>query len=222
MNSALDLVDKLAAQIRRQISRAIPAEELTSYGREGLLTAARTFDASRGVPFRCWATLRIRGTMIDGLRSTGALPRRTYRRLRALEAADTLQGALVEDDAAKPTPDARAADSRLEQYIAGLATAMAVGFVTSAHGDMADVEHDREDSPEALVGRAQVVAQMRESIARLPDNERRLVERHYFDGLTMDEAAREIGLSKSWGSRLHARAIEFLARDLKRSGIRQP
>jgi RNA polymerase sigma factor for flagellar operon FliA len=46
-----------------------------------------------------------------------------------------------------------------------------------------------------------------------------LVERHYFGGATLDEAARALGLSKSWGSRLHARAIEQMARELKRARV---
>jgi DNA-directed RNA polymerase specialized sigma subunit len=42
------------------------------------------------------------------------------------------------------------------------------------------------------------------------------VERHYFGDETLDQAAASLGLSKSWGSRLHARAIETIARELKR------
>ncbi len=56
---------------------------------------------------------------------------------------------------------------------------------------------------------------VRSAIAERPDAERHLLQRHYFEDVNFDEAARELGLSKSWASRLHARAIEGLARTLK-------
>ena len=58
-----------------------------------------------------------------------------------------------------------------------------------------------------------------QTIFTSPDQERTLIERYYFDDVTFDQAARELGLSKSWASRLHARAIEGVAKALKRSGI---
>ncbi len=56
----------------------------------------------------------------------------------------------------------------------------------------------------------------RAAVEGRPEAERHLLVRHYFEGVSFDEAAKEIGLSKSWASRLHARAIEGLAKDLKR------
>ncbi len=60
---------------------------------------------------------------------------------------------------------------------------------------------------------------LKAAIDERPDQERQLLRRIYFDDLTIDEASREIGLSKSWGSRLHARAIEGLQRSLKRAKV---
>jgi len=60
------------------------------------------------------------------------------------------------------------------------------------------------------------VARAKAAIERLAETERKLVELHYFGDQTIDEAAASLGLSKSWGSRLHARAIEALARELRR------
>lgn len=53
----------------------------------------------------------------------------------------------------------------------------------------------------------------------LPTVERTLLERYYLGDVTLDEAARSMGLSKSWGSRLHARAVQTLARDLRKLSI---
>jgi RNA polymerase sigma factor for flagellar operon FliA len=216
-NAELDLVDLIARQLGRRVSRTVSLDDLRSFGREGLLQAARTFDASRGVPFRRWANVRIRGAMIDGLRQWGSLPRRLYRELRAIESADRLLETYDEEDAAAPATSPEAADARLTSYLAGIATAIAVGTMMAAPRENIDAE-GREVTPEDLLAEAELLARVKEVVKRLPDQERTLVERHYFAGDTLDEAAASIGLSKSWGSRLHARAIESITRELRRSG----
>ncbi len=217
VRDGLSLVETIASQIKRQIRFAMSHEELQSFGHEGLLSAARSFDPSRGVPFTSWAALKVRGAIIDGVRATGALPRRLYQQLRALEAAGVTQEALVEEDAARPPATPEDADQRLKGYLSGIATAMALGYVAQVPLHSGDV--DENDSPEALVGDAEIADAMRAAVSRLPDAERQLVERHYFGEVTLDEAARSIGLSKSWGSRIHARAIEMVARDMKRNRV---
>lgn len=213
--SQLDLVDLNARQLARRMGgTTIGLDDLLSFGREGLLRAARTYDEAHGVPFRRWANLRIRGAMVDGVRKWGALPRRIYRELRAIESADSLQEVYDAEDAASPAPSAEAADTRLSSYLAGLATAIATGQVlaSSDGGEAASLEL----SPEDAVARAELVARIKVALGRLAEAERRLVELHYFGEQTIDEAAASLGLSKSWGSRLHARAIESLARELRR------
>jgi RNA polymerase sigma factor for flagellar operon FliA len=215
-HAELDLVDLIARQLGRRVSRSVTLDDLRSFGREGLLQAARSFDPSRGVPFRRWANVRVRGAMMDGLRQWGALPRRLYRELRALEAADHVLEAYDEEDAANPATTPEAADSRLTAYLAGMATAMAVGTL-GAPPEGADGE-GLEPSPEDLLAEAELLERVKEIVAMLPEQERTLVERHYFGGDTLDDAAASLGLSKSWGSRLHARAIETIARKLRQSG----
>jgi RNA polymerase sigma factor for flagellar operon FliA len=214
----LDLVDLNARQVARRIAApSITLDDLQSFGREGLLQAARSFDASRGVPFRRWANMRIRGAMIDGVRQWGHLPRRVYQELRAMAAGDQAQESLDEEHASTPATTAEAADRRLSSYLAGIATAMAVGAMVVR--DDADVG-GHEPSPEELVARAELVGQVKAIVARLPDSERTLIERHYFGDETLDQAAASLGLSKSWGSRLHARAIDRIARELRARGER--
>ena len=213
--SQLDLVDLNARQLARRMGgTTIGLDDLLSFGREGLLRAARTYDEAHGVPFRRWANLRIRGAMVDGVRKWGALPRRIYRELRAIETADSLQEVYDAEDAAGPAASAEAADTRLSAYLAGLATAIATGQVLASNeaGEVASVDL----SPEEAVARAELVARTKAAVARLAEPEKKLVELHYFGEQTIDEAAASLGLSKSWGSRLHARAIESLARELRR------
>jgi RNA polymerase sigma factor for flagellar operon FliA len=216
VHAELDLVELNARQIARRLSASsITLDDLRSFGREGLLSAARSYDAGRGVPFRRWANLRIRGAMIDGVRQWGSLPRRVYRDLRALSAADRVQEFYDAEDAAQPAPTPESADERLSEYLAGIATAIAMGTLATADAD-GTARADPEETPEALVAQAELVERLKSAVSGLPDRLRTLIERHYFADETLEQAAASLGLSKSWGSRLHAHAIEAITRELRR------
>ncbi len=196
----LALVDVICDEIRRHLGRTLPRDDLGSYGREGLLTAARTFDPTRGVPFPRWANIRIRGAILDGIRAHSTLPRTIYARLRALDAE---------------------LETRVDDFLAVVATEISIGF---AGVNMADHGEPTDGAPSAeeRFAEAELDASIRESIRRLPHAERALLERHYFDDVTFEQAASELGLSKSWASRLHARAVETVGRRLKRAAPPEP
>ncbi len=69
-----------------------------------------------------------------------------------------------------------------------------------------------------LVARREIVEILRTLVDQLPVTERRLIQAIYFEGATLQQAANQVGLSKSWASRIHARLLEQLARDLRRRG----
>jgi RNA polymerase sigma factor for flagellar operon FliA len=214
-NAEVDLVDLLARQmVRVTYVSTFTLDDLRSAGREGLLRAARTFDEARGVPFRRWANLRIRGAMIDGLRRWGGIPRSTYRALRGIAAADHMQERYDEEDAAAPASTPQAADKLLSVRLAGLATAIAVGRTVVAPSEGVDSEGP---TPEDLLSDAELIARVKGLVTGLPTKERVLIERHYFRDQTLVRAARSLGLSKSWASRLHARAIQWIALRLQES-----
>jgi RNA polymerase sigma factor for flagellar operon FliA len=219
IHEGLDLVDMLARQVRRQFGPYVQFDDLASQGREALLGAARSFDPERGVPFRKWASLRVRGALIDAVRSNGNLPRRVYRKLRAVQAADRVHEAAGEEQAAAPPGTPQAADARLTDQLGTAAMAMALSFLSMRSGEALDHARDTKETPEEAVAQAELLQRIRAAIAERPEAERRLVERHYFEDVNFDETARELGLSKSWASRLHARAIEGIAKSLKRSGV---
>ena len=218
-NATLDLVDIVARQIGRAIGQAVELEELVSYGREGLLDAARRYDRSRGVPFRAYANYRVRGAVIDGVRSLARLPRRTHERLTALQAAARFSEGTVEDVHAPQPPGVSVAQAEqaLAEHLAGMATAMAVGLVTgsvrSEEGEPSAISG--ADDPEQATAKAELLAVVREAIDDLSHEEAELVRRHYLDGERFDRVAEELGLSKSWASRLHTRAIGRLSKRLR-------
>ena len=215
-HAELDLVDLNARQVARRLLAAAPAtlDDLRSFGREGLLQAARI-------------VRRVAGRSLSPL-GQHAHPRRDDRRRAAMgaPAASRVPGASRDgggrrraggaergEHAAIPATTPEAADRRLASYLAGIATAIAVGARWRATRASRD---GRDPSPEELAAKAELVERVRAIVLRLPDAERTLIERHYFADETLDQAAASLGLSKSWGSRLHARAIERIARELAR------
>jgi RNA polymerase sigma factor for flagellar operon FliA len=215
----LDLAPIIARQLLKELSLpAVMLGDLESAGLEGLLLAARRFEPERGVPFRRYANHRVRGAMLDAVRRESHLPRRTYERLQMLAVALSLNEQASEEMAAPSPPGASAAevaDARLAEHLANLATAMAVGLLaqtvqTSDGVRVLDPTLPADEQIERAETREQVVA----ALAELPEQERALVHRHYFEGERFDHVAAELGVSKSWASRMHTRAVARLTKRL--------
>lgn len=223
--STLDLVPKIVGQIMRSLRGTSDMEDLVGYGQTGLLEAARRFDPSRGVPFRAYASIRIRGSIIDGVRALSPLPRSVFERLRGLQAMQRISEATTEDAyaAGSDTITPEQADDLIGEHLSNMATAMAIGMmarpVRGEDGEAIGVS--RYESPEEATCNAELRDIVMGAIAQLPDNEAQLVRRHYIDGESFEQVAEELGLSKSWASRLHARAISRLSKRLRSARLGQ-
>jgi RNA polymerase sigma factor for flagellar operon FliA len=219
-HSHLELVDVVARQLVRELGRSVELDDLRAMGHQGLLEAARRFDEGRGVSFRRFANYRVRGAMLDGVRKSAPLPRRAHERVRALEAALLVAEGASEDGAGAqgaPRPEAETAERRLTEHLADMATAMALGLLSAtARGDEGEpTPVDAGSSPEEAVADAELKQLVVEALEDLPEDERTLVRRHYLEGERFDHVAASLGLSKSWGSRLHTRAIARLTKRLR-------
>jgi RNA polymerase sigma factor for flagellar operon FliA len=219
VESALDLVGTIARQVSRALGSSVELEELESYGREGLLDAARRFDPSREVPFRGYASFRVRGAIIDGVRSNSRLPRRVHEKLNGLSAAQQASEGAFEDTCGpnRAPVDPAAAEQALGQHLASMATAMALGLVAPvARGEEGEqMALDASEDPEVTVARRELAGIVRDAIEELSEQEATLVRRHYLEGDRFDHVAAELGLSKSWASRLHTRALQKLTKRLR-------
>jgi RNA polymerase sigma factor for flagellar operon FliA len=219
----LSLVDQIARQVIRCVDNRLDFNELRSFGLEGLMVAARRFDPEKGVPFRGYAAFRVRGAMIDGVRKNGALPRRTHQKLKALQAATQFAEDSAEERASQPPPGQTRNDAQnaLDDYLARVATAMAVGLLSAtARGEdgLTTNVSPAEPADEALAN-AQVLRLVHSEIEKLPHEERELIQRHYFNGERFDHVAEDLGLSKSWASRQHTRAVGRLAQHFRQLDV---
>jgi len=207
----LSLVQAIAGKLKRTLGRSIDFEDLVGYGHKGLLEAAERFDGRDGVAFSTFAYYRIRGAMLDGMRTMGWYGRADYARYRAEERAHDLMQNLAEREAAAQQAGATpAADkAKLLEEINAILGQVATVHITSLEA-AASVPDEKLPPPDAGLETGQLGIRVRAAVQTLPEKERRLMELYYFEGKNLEEAGGELGLSKSWASRLHARAVNLL------------
>ena len=202
-------VRAIAQQTRAQLGLDSPIEDLVAFGFQGLLEARQRFDSSKGVAFKSFAHYRVRGAILDGVRAMARLPRRAYARLRAAEALDQLSEANADNQggaAARPSGvegNLRSIDAILGRVAAAYTVAISAEDAALGAG-----------SPEEALLHEERLVRMREALEKLPDRERHMIEGHYFHGKRFDTLSAELGISKSWGSRVHTHALDLLRQAL--------
>jgi RNA polymerase sigma factor for flagellar operon FliA len=183
-------------------------EEFVSAGLFGLIEAAGRFNPERSDNFKTFAFLRIRGSVIDYIRSSCELSSKAYRRLRALEAAQLLR----EDQLSRRTSSSNKGESLAAEGASYLEkVAIAYKLINAQSISDASAEEKEKCDPEINLEKRRRFEKIRELVATLPEKERIIIEQHYFHDRKLVEVAEHFaGLSKSWVSRLHDKAIELL------------
>jgi RNA polymerase sigma factor for flagellar operon FliA len=201
------LVERVVRRLIRELDLSCEPGDLIAWGHQGLLEAKQRFDPARNVRFSTFAYYRVRGAVLDGVRSQGFLKRRAYAKLKAFEAADALSEQYAESNS-QGEPASLAARARdLEDAIGRISAAYVLGALGQS-------EDRTADTPESLVDAAEERSAVRDGLASLPEKERLLLEAVYFAGATIEQAGAQLGLSKSWASRMHAKALSRMRRSL--------
>ncbi len=212
----LPYVRSIAGKIKKTVAREIDFEDLVEYGMIGLLEAAERYDESFGANFMTFAYYRIRGAIYDGLRGMGWMSRSEYAKARFEERANEYLAEVA--TAQQNDGNAPHADSAFESAIHELANTvqgLAAVYITTIDGtEGLQISDDKTPLPDEALGLEQARALVRQTITRLPDQERKLLELYYYRELSLQEVGEQLGLSKSWTSRLHGRVIEKLHRIL--------
>jgi len=218
------LVRSLALGISRKLPPSVELEDLIAYGQVGLGEAARDFDPGRGSRFSTYAYYRIRGAIYDGLSKMAWFERGHAAQVRCSQMSEDVLRLESEDNPSDETANLES-DAR---WFRDISRTLAVVYLASRSGC--------EPSDEESAGAAMIdpsspdaadVAMSHETSARLhavidalPPMAARLIKGVYFEGLTLQEAGQRMGVSKSWASRLHSRALQQLAHML--SGVESP
>jgi len=194
-------VESIARSVQSQTHVASDTEDLVGYGLIGLLEARSRYDASRGLQFSTFAYYRVRGAILDGIGKMARLPRSVVRTSRTLGMVDA--------------ESEHVADSRVNHGDAvdpkqAAIDAMSVVLSRAATAYTLSVMAPERVSPESEAATNEAIAAIRKATATLPERERAVIQGHYIDERPLDDIAKEFGISKSWMSRLHAKAIDRL------------
>jgi RNA polymerase sigma factor for flagellar operon FliA len=207
-----DFVEGLVSRIMRAMG--LPQrhrDDFISAGLLGLVEAAGRFDAGRGSDFRAFAFLRIRGAVIDHIRASCEISGYAYQVLKALESAQELRAQSLEERRA----GVRSSDHHTLEGVDLLSKSAVALAIVSPSSESPFFGGTALSDPERDLHKKQTSEKLRAAIATLPEKERTIIEQYYFHDLTLSEVAQQYaGLSKSWVSRLHDRALGMLREKL--------
>ncbi len=210
------VVQKVAAHLGRRFDR----EDLISAGTLGLVRAARAYDPTRHAEFKTYAYIRIRGAVIDELRSLSHRTVSVHRQIgRIQEAYDALMSA--EGRAPSDEAVAERAGLTIDAYYHTVEEARRQHFL-SIHGlsdDAPTLENlipaDACDGPDREAERREMVARLTRAIQELPERDRRVVLLYYEQDLNMKEIAAVLEVTESRVSQMHASALWKLSLKLR-------
>ena len=188
---------------------ATQLDEFVSAGYLGLVEAAQRFDGSSGIDFRNFAFLRIKGAIIDSIRASSDLSGKAYRMARAWSASQSLEESYFVGGVEHVAHGDEKALAEIFEFAASGALAFKLSM-DDVEEEVADlVSHDV--SQEVQMIEQQESASLKKLVLELPEKERIVIWGYYFENKTFSQIELENdGMTKSWISRLHARALIHL------------
>lgn len=211
------LVKYVVGRLAINLPTVIDSDDVISYGTIGLIDAVERFDPTRGIKFETYAIARIRGAIIDALRSLDQIPRTARQRAREIEAAI----AELEAKLRRPPHDEEVAahlgldlDKYREACVRTSVTNVSLDQMMSTDdedGGLGGKSHHFEDrdspDPVASIERRETEASLVDAVKRLPERERLVLSLYYHEELTMKEISRVMEISESRVCQLHAQAV---------------
>lgn len=214
------LVKFVAGRLGAGLPRSVDTGDLVSAGVFGLMNAIDRFDPEQGAKFETYAIPRIRGAILDGLRSLDWVPRSVRSRSRQIQDAIA---ALEHQLGRAPTDEEIAAElqievAELEKWLADVA-AGSVGPLDHVAMDSAPSHTDAQTQPGSALEEGELRDAMRAEISKLPEREQAVLVLYYDDGLTLAEIGEALGVTESRISQIHAKAVLQLRSRLAASGV---
>ena len=211
------LVKYVAGRLGSGLPAHVEEGDLVSYGLLGLIGAIERFDPERDIKFETYAIARIKGSIIDELRSMDWVPRSVRARARDIERAIAqLEGRLMrapndeEISAQLGISEEELQDSLLEISRSSIA-ALDELWAGSSGGDPVSLIDTIEDpdapAPQSAMAQTELREALGEAIARLPEREKLVVTLYYYEELTLREIGEVLGVTESRVSQLHTKAI---------------
>lgn len=213
------LVKYVVGRMMSNLPGHLESSDLTSYGLMGLLGAIDRFQPERGVRFESYAMTRIKGAIIDELRTLDWAPRSLRLRARQIEKAalqleNRLHRAPTEEEIAENL-EVSVEDLRDDLARVTNSTILALDDAWGLSGDMeggtlGDTVKDDGADPATIHASSEARAAIADAIARLPEKEKVVIALYYYDNLTLKEIGEVLGVTESRVSQLRAKAVMAL------------
>jgi RNA polymerase sigma factor for flagellar operon FliA len=220
------LVKFVAGRTGSRLPSHVEQSDLISYGMIGLIEAMDRFDPRRRIRFETFAMQRIRGAIIDELRSLDWVPRSVRSRAREIEEANSkleheLGRAPTDEELAErmKIDVAELQDSLLQISNSSILALEELWMTPDASGDRVSlldtIEDENAPDPQAALDTSEVKDLLSEAIQDLPERETLVVALYYFENLTLREIGEVLGVTESRVSQLHSKAVLRLRSKLK-------
>ena len=211
------LVKYVAGRVSAGLPQTIEQADLVSYGMFGLIDAIDKFDLGRGYKFETYAISRIRGSIIDELRSIDWVPRSMRAKSRAVEKAYVK----LENDLHRTPSDAEVAqemgmsESELQNLfgqisffgIVALEETVSVGSDRSETITVGDTIPDKELGPVGAFEVEETKQMLASAINRLPEREKFVLTLYYYEGLTLGQIGEVLHITESRVCQIHTKAV---------------
>ncbi|MEA2219269.1 MAG: polymerase sigma factor FliA [Solirubrobacteraceae bacterium] len=212
------LVKYVSGRMASGLPAHVEEADLISYGLGGLISAIERFELEREIKFETYAITRIKGAIIDELRSLDWVPRSVRARARAIERANAklehkLQRAPTDDEMAHELEMTVGdfQDALLQISNSTVAALDELWTVSDASGDQVSLLDTLQDpgapDPAAVMDATDLKDRIADAIARLPEREKLVVALYYYENLTLREIGEVLGVTESRVSQLHTKAV---------------
>jgi RNA polymerase sigma factor for flagellar operon FliA len=212
------LVKYVSGRLGSGLPAHVEEADLISYGLVGLISAIERFELEREIKFETYAITRIRGAIIDELRSMDWVPRSVRARARAIERAN----AKLENDLQRaPTDEEVAAELKItvEEFqdsllqisnstISALDEMWSVGDSSGDQVSLLDtITDENAPDPAQIMDETDLKDRVADAITKLPEREKLVVALYYYENLTLREIGEVLGVTESRISQLHTKAV---------------
>ncbi len=214
------LVKLVAGRLNMYLGYTVEYDDLVSYGIFGLIDAIDKFDFDKNIKFETYASLRIRGSILDQIRKMDWIPRSVRQKQKQLDAAVTA----LEKEKGVNVSDQDVADRlgiTLEEYRnwEGLANISNIASLDEfmeqgTDGGVKEFRNTTYIEPEDSVDSEEVKKMIMDALELLTEKEKKVVLLYYYEDLTLKEVAKVLEVSESRVSQLHSKALEKMKKHL--------
>jgi RNA polymerase sigma factor FliA len=212
------LVKFVAGRMSSGLPAHIEESDLISYGLLGLIGAIERFDPQREIKFETFAVSRIKGSIIDELRSLDWVPRSVRAKAREIESTQTR----LEHEFGRVPTDKEVADALemsiddFQESLLQISNSTVVALdelwtVSDASGDQVSLLDTMKDpnavDPARELGVSELKDRLAHAISRLPEREKLVIALYYYENLTLREIGEVLGVTESRVSQLHTKAV---------------